>query len=72
MIDFHIFERPWSAAKRDSLGSDPIEDAIELRLINLECVMVAFKLNVIVKIKRQRVVDLHRSKMRDRAIVAKI
>ena len=64
MIDLHIIKRAWSAAIRNSLDSDSVEDVVKLRLINLKGVVMTLELRVIVEVERERVVDPHGSEVR--------
>ena len=43
VIDLHIVERAGAAAISEALGADAIEDAVELRLIDFEGVVVPFE-----------------------------
>src|SRR5438105_7704284 len=69
-IDLHVIERARSAAIGEALGAHALEDRVELGLIDLERVMVALELRIIVEVQGQRVVDSQRSEVRERTLVA--
>src|SRR5262249_24360123 len=69
-IDLHIVERAGSTAVRDALGTDAVEDAVKLRFIDLEGVVVTLELRIIVEIEGQRVVDPQRREVRERTFIA--
>ena len=56
VIELHVVERAGSAAISDALGSDSIEDAVKLRLIDFEGIVVTLEIRVIVEIEGQCVV----------------
>src|SRR5262249_37330981 len=70
VVDAHIVERGRSAARSDPLPPHPLEDWIELRLIDFEGVMVALETTIIIEVERKRIVDPERRKMGDRTLVA--
>src|SRR3984893_6666184 len=70
VVDLHIVERARAAAVSDALGSHAIEDAVELRLIDFEGIMVTLEIRVVVEIEGQRVIDPQRRKVRERTFVA--
>jgi hypothetical protein len=70
VIDLHVVERARSAAIGETLGAHALEDRVELGLADLERVMVALELRIIVEIQGQRVVDSQRSEVRERTLVA--
>jgi hypothetical protein len=49
VIDLHVVEGAGSAAISNALGADAIEDAVKLRLIDLEGVVMTLELRVIVE-----------------------
>src|ERR1700732_2494025 len=69
MVDFHILRGARPAAIGKALIADPVEDPVELGFADLEGVMVPLEAVPIVEVYRQRLVDPHRSEMRDRALV---
>src|SRR5262249_10386542 len=69
-IDLHIVERAGSTAVRDALGTDAVEDAVKLRFIDLEGVVVTLELRIIVEIEGQRVVDPQLREVRERTFIA--
>src|SRR5262249_28713422 len=69
-IDLHVIKRAGAAAISNSLGAHPLEDLVELRLIDLEGVVVALEVRIVVEIERQRVVDPQRSEAREGTFVA--
>src|SRR5262249_39317161 len=69
-INLHVVKGAGTAAISNALGAHAFEDLVELRLTDLESVVVALKVRIVVEIKRQRVVDLQRSEVRQRALVA--
>src|SRR5262245_61464510 len=69
VIDLHVVERPRSAAIGETLGAHALEDPVEVGLIDLERVMVALELRIVVEIEGQRVVDPQRSEVRERTLV---
>ena len=69
MIDLHVLRGARPAAVDDPLIADPIEDPVELRFADLEGIVVPLEAVPIVEIDRQGLVDPHRSKMRDRALI---
>ena len=56
VIDLHIVERAGAAAISNALGADAIEDAVKLRLIDFEGIVVTLEIRVIVEIEGQCVV----------------
>src|SRR5262249_57290711 len=48
VIDLHVVERAGSAAISNALGADAAEDAVKLRFIDLEGVVVTLELRIIV------------------------
>src|SRR5215467_15599592 len=69
VIDLHIVERAGAAAISNALGADSIEDAVKLRLIDLEGIVVTLEIRVIVEIEGQCVVDPQRRELRERAFI---
>src|SRR6516165_6404729 len=69
VIDLHVVEGAGSAAISNALGADAIEDAVKLRLIDLEGVVMTLELRVIVEIEGQRVVDPQRREVRERTFI---
>src|SRR5262245_19137620 len=70
VIDLHVVERAGSAAISNALGADAAEDAVKLRFIDLEGVVVTLELRIIVEIEGQRVVDPQRREVRERTFIA--
>src|SRR5580658_3268834 len=68
-VDRHVLRRTGAAAVGETLGLDPVEDAVEFGFADLEGIMVAFELVPVVEIDGQLVVDLDRREMRHRAAV---
>src|SRR5215472_6293645 len=54
-IDLHVVKRAGAAAISNSVGAHALEDLVELRLIDLEGVVVALEVRIVVEIERQRV-----------------
>ena len=69
MIDLHILGRARAAAIGKALTTDPVEYPVELRLADLEGIVVPLEAVPTVEIDGQCLVDPHRSKMRDRTLV---
>src|SRR5262249_2008529 len=69
VIDLHIVERAGAAAISDALGSDAIEDAVKLGLVDFEGIVVTLEIRVIVEIEGQCVVDPQRREVRERTFV---
>ena len=70
VIDLHIVEGAGSAAISNALGADSVEDAVKLRFIDFEGVVVALEIRVVVEIEGQRVVDPQRREVRERTFIA--
>src|SRR5215831_17762996 len=70
VIDLHIVKGAGSAAISNALGADSVEDAVKLRFIDFEGVVVTLEVRVIVEIQRQRVVDPQRREVRERTFIA--
>src|SRR5215468_3539196 len=70
VIDLHIVEGTGSAAISNALGANSIEDAVKLRLVDFEGVVVALEIRVVVVIESQRVVDPQRREVRERTVIA--
>src|SRR5262249_31152360 len=69
VIDLHVVEGAGSAAISNALGADAIEDAVKLRLIDLERVVMTLELRVIVKIEGQLLVAPHGREVRGRTYI---
>src|SRR5215475_14124173 len=69
-IDLHVVKRAGAAAISNSLGTHALENLIELRLTDLEGVVVALEIRVVVEIERQCVVDPQGSGVREGTFVA--
>jgi RES domain-containing protein len=69
VIDLHIVKRARAAAISNALGADAIEDAVKLRLIDFEGIVVTLEIRVIVEIEGQCLVDLQRREVRERTFV---
>src|SRR6266508_156395 len=61
---------PGSAAISNTLGAHAFEDGVEFRLVDLEGVMMALEIRIVVEIEGQRVVDLQGSEVREVTLVA--
>src|SRR5262245_20954824 len=70
VIDLHIVEGAGSAAISNALGADSVEDAVKLRFIDFERIVVAVEIRVVVEIEGQRVVDPQRREVRERTFIA--
>src|SRR5437667_6340174 len=68
-IDLHVFGRARPAAIGEPLAAHPLEDSVELHLAHLEGIVMPLEAVPIVEINRQRVVDPHRSEVRDRTLI---
>src|SRR5262249_50548642 len=68
--DLHIVEGAGSAAISNALGADSVEDAVKLRFIDFERIVVALEIRVVVEIEGQRVVDPQRREVRERTFIA--
>jgi hypothetical protein len=60
MVELAVVEAPGRAAIGDLRLLDAPEDGVELALADMEGVVVAFELGVVVEQQRQRLVDAHR------------
>src|SRR5467141_765143 len=69
VIDVHIFGGARPAAIGETLAADAIKDPVELRLADLEGVVMPLEAVPIVEIDGQGVVDPHRGEVRDRTLV---
>ena len=56
VIDLHVVERAGTAAISNALGADAVEDAVKLRLVDFEGIVVTLEIRVIVEIEGQCVV----------------
>src|SRR5215470_2983833 len=63
MVELPVLRTPGSAAIGEPRLPHAREDGLELGLGDMECVVLAAELRIVVKQKRQAVVDLHRRKM---------
>src|SRR5262245_26631736 len=70
VIDLHVVEGAGSAAINNALGTDSVEDAVKLRFIDFEGVVVTLEIRVVVEIEGQRVVDPQRREVRERTVIA--
>src|SRR5262249_8951034 len=68
-INLHVVKRAGAAAISNSLGAHALEDLVEFRLIDLEGVVVALEVRIVVEVERQRVVDPQRSEVREGTFV---
>src|SRR6516162_6660943 len=69
VVDLHIVRRARTAAICQPLAADAVEDPVELRLADLEGVVMSLEVVPVIKINGQRVVYPHRRKVRNRALV---
>src|SRR5262245_18325531 len=70
VIDLHVVEGAGSAAISNAIGAYSVEDAVKLRLIDVEGVVVTLEIRVVVEIEGQRVVDPQRREVRERTFIA--
>ncbi|HXL47957.1 MAG TPA: hypothetical protein VN975_04125, partial [Xanthobacteraceae bacterium] len=56
VIDLHVVKGTGSAAVSNALGAHPFEDSVEVRFVDLERIMVALEIRIVVEIEGQRVV----------------
>src|SRR5262249_25539486 len=65
VIDFNVVKATGPAALTNTLGAPPADDSIELRFVDLEGIMVALEIRIVVEIEGQRVIDPQRSEVRE-------
>ncbi len=63
VIELTIVEAPWCAAIHEVRLANAAQDGIELGITDVEGVVVALELLVIVEKERERIVDTYRSEM---------
>src|SRR4051794_29723474 len=69
VVDLHVLGGARPAAIGEALAAHPVEDPVKLRLADFESVVMPLEAVPIVEIDGQGIVDLHRSEVRDRALV---